>query len=178
MLIFRAWATCAKTERQIQGKLEFVIKKHFALKNLYYGISVLDNQENSNWLFYYRIKWYHPQEKYSKHWAILTSAVMFRKKNSFWNNLQCIKNPNNNFKGLLCESHIILVRQQNHARIWWAMGNTPLNCLYSSQLPSKIKSPFRSLSLSVSSELANSLICEPINFVDQTLWSVFPSDWI
>ena len=32
MLIFRAWATCAKTERQIQGKLEFVIKKTFSSK--------------------------------------------------------------------------------------------------------------------------------------------------
>ena len=48
LLIFRAWATCAKTERQIQGKLEFVIKKHLPLKNLYYGISVLDNQGNSD----------------------------------------------------------------------------------------------------------------------------------
>lgn len=38
----------SKTERQIQGKLEFLRKKHFALKNLYYGISVLDNQGNSD----------------------------------------------------------------------------------------------------------------------------------
>ena len=38
----------SKTERQIQGKLEFVRKKHLALKNLYYGISVLDNQGNSD----------------------------------------------------------------------------------------------------------------------------------
>ena len=135
-------------------------QKNFSSKEslLWYFSSWFSNQGNSDWLFYYRIKGYHPQEKYSKHWAILTSIVIFR-KNSFWKNLQCIKNPNNNFKGLLCESHIILVRHQNHARIWWAMGSTLLNCLYSSQLPSKIKSPFRSLSLSVSSELANSLIC-------------------
>ena len=38
----------SKTEKQIQGKLEFVRKKHLALKNLYYGISVLDNQGNSD----------------------------------------------------------------------------------------------------------------------------------
>ena len=36
----------SKTEGQIQGKLEFVRKKHLALKNIYYGISVLDNQGN------------------------------------------------------------------------------------------------------------------------------------
>ena len=41
----------SKTEGQIQGKLEFVRKKHLALKNIYYGISVLDNQGNLDWLF-------------------------------------------------------------------------------------------------------------------------------
>ena len=32
-----------KTERQIQGKLEFAQKRKTALHNLYYGVSVLNN---------------------------------------------------------------------------------------------------------------------------------------